>query len=589
MNTAALFHKANDNYCYPINENQLLIRLKTDYDVTRAVLCYGDPFENGILGGSEEWDGRYQEMTECQLLKQHKFWSIVVEPVFKRCRYYFEISDGKETLYLTEGGVLSLQEKENSQGRRLDYYFPWMNPSDIYTPPDWATDTVWYQIFPDRFCKGESSDEMGITKEWAGPKDKVLNEEIYGGTLKGIEGRLSYLTELGIGGIYLTPVNKSRSIHKYDTDNYYKVDAQFGTNEDMKHLVEAAHQKGIRIMMDGVFNHCGIGLRQWKDVQEKGPQSQYFDWFMINHWPLSNHNQNAREGRYYTFAFVDEMPKLNTNNPDVIEELLKICTYWVTEYNIDALRLDVANEISHTFCKALRIRMISLKPDFYIVGEIWHDSITWLRGDEFDSVMNYPLRETINDIWMLQGMNRTKFEQEINRCYTMYMKQTNQVLFNLMDSHDTKRLLTQLQDEDKFYQLLAVLFTMTGSCCIYYGTETALEGGHDPDCRRCMPWKEMERGDYNIQIQTLKEFIALRKRYKALRSGECTFFQITDEDRVFAYRKVLEGEKTIEVILNATPSIIDLAGGLDKGEVVCSRLWKDGQLGSKGFIIRERL
>lgn len=585
MNTAAFFHKANDNYCYPFNANQLMIRVKTGFDVTQVFLVYGDPFQSGILGGCEQWTGTRVEITDCLILKEHKLFSILVEPPYKRCRYFFEMKQGEETVYLAESGVLTEEEYDNGRGRRLDFYFPWMNQADIYTPPQWVTDTIWYQIFPDRFCNGDPSNDPKDVKEWAGPDTPVRNEEIYGGDLAGIEKRLTYLKDLGIGGIYLTPINESRSIHKYDTDNYYKVDSQFGTNEDMKKLVKAAHEKNIRVMVDGVFNHCGVGFSQWQDVMEKGPQSPYFDWFMINQWPLSPEHENAREGRYYTFAFVDSMPKLNTNNPNVIDELLKVCTYWLLEYDIDALRLDVANEISHAFCKALRKQMLSLKPDFYIVGEIWHDSITWLRGDEFDSVMNYPLRDMINDLCVSPLMNQIRFQQEINRCYTMYMKQTNQVLFNLLDSHDTIRLFTQLGDEDLFFLQLAVLFTMTGSCCIYYGTEIGLEGGHDPDCRRCMPWEGIEDGQYSRRMERIKDLISMRKRYPALRYGDCRFPSHSYGENVYLWEKILDGD-AVQILVNGGDAPISPQNMGGDGKVVYEALWDGKLLLPKGILIR---
>lgn len=589
MNTAAFYHKACDNYCYPLNERQLVISVRTGYDVESVAIYHGDPFQWGIMGGSERWCGTRSEILDVKCLKEHKLWSIVIEPAFKRCRYYFEFSDGQERVYFTENGSVSEEDMEDESLEKLDFYFPWMNSSDICTPPEWVSDTVWYQIFPDRFCNGNPSCNPTHVKTWSGPDARVSNEEVYGGDIAGIESRLDYLKDMGIGGIYLTPVNESSSTHKYDTDDYYKIDPAFGTGAEMKQMVRQAHEREIRVMLDGVFNHCGVGYGPWIDVVEKGPESKYFDWFMIRDWPFSG-KDDAREGRYYAFAFEDSMPKLNTNHPEVIEELLKICTYWVTEYDIDALRLDVANEISHTFCKELKKRMVSLKPDFYIVGEIWHDSISWLRGDEFDSVMNYPLRQVITGLGMSQSINRDRFQQEINRCYSMYMNQTNKVLFNLLDSHDTIRLKTRLGDYDLFALQLLVLFTMTGSTCIYYGTETSMEGEHDPDCRRPMPWKEIESGEYNERIFYLKELIRMRKRYRALRNGECTFSSLTEDENVICYRKTSEGEPAVEVILNLSKEEVYVPGHNEGLGIVIERLY-DGETGimkPRGFLVRER-
>lgn len=564
-----------------------MISVRTGYDVVSAAVWHGDPFEWGIMGGSEQWCGVRSEIKDVKYLKEHKLWTIVIEPAFKRCRYYFEFSDGKETVYYTENGSVSEAELKEEGFEKLDFYFPWMNPADICAPPEWATDTVWYQIFPDRFCNGNPDTNPAHVKDWPPPDKKVSNCEVYGGDLAGIGSRLDYLKELGVGGIYLTPVNESESTHKYDTVDYYKIDPVFGTKTDMKQMVQKAHERGLRVMLDGVFNHCGVGYQPWKDVAEKGPKSRYYDWFMVQDWPFSG-KDDAREGRYYTFAFADNMPKLNTNHPEVIEELLKICTYWVEEYDIDALRLDVANEISHTFCKALKKRMTALKPDFYIVGEIWHDSISWLRGDEFDSVMNYPLRQVITGLGMAKGMTRSRFAQEVNRCYSMYMKQTNRVLFNLLDSHDTIRLRTRLGNDDLFALQLLVLFTMTGSTCIYYGTEAAMEGEHDPDCRRPMPWKEIEAGEYEERITYMKELIRLRGRYRALRNGECVFRNVSGNEKMICYRKEAKGEETVEVLLNLSEETIKTPGDDTASELI-SRLFhkKTGELEPRGFLVRK--
>ena len=148
-------------------------------------------------------------------------------------------------------------------------------------------------------------------------------------------------------------------------------------------------------MLDGVFNHCGYYFKPWQDVLEKGQDSQYYDWFMINEWPLDFKHGAAKKGSFIHLRFFDNMPKLNTNNPDVRKYFIDICANWVENYGIDGLRLDVANEVSHRFCKELHARLKDINPDIYILGEIWHNALPWLRGDEFDAVMNYPLGESI--------------------------------------------------------------------------------------------------------------------------------------------------------------------------------------------------
>ncbi|HHZ05538.1 MAG TPA: alpha-glycosidase [Clostridiales bacterium] len=582
MNYSGIFHTATDNMCYALNDNELVINIKTDYDVDRIILHYGDPFATGIMGGKTTWNGSQVEINTFTRLAYQKLWSATVTPEFKRCRYFFEIISEDEVCYYLEDGIKSKKEFESYNGRFQYFFFPWINSADVNRVPQWVNQTIWYQIFPDRFYNSGTGEKSKNLKPWAGPHNVMRHLDNYGGDIQGITNKLGYLQDLGVTGLYLTPINESTSNHKYNTDDYYTIDKAFGTDETLKLMVKVAHKKGIRVMLDGVFNHCGNGLMQWQDVVKNGKSSPYFNWFIVNDWPFSTVHCNAKAGKYYTFAFSDYMPKLNTNNPEVIEYLLDVCTHWVKEYDIDALRLDVANEVSHYFCKELKKRMLSLKSDFYILGEVWHSSMPWLRGDEFDSVMNYPLQESINDFWAIPTQTRDEFERAINRCYSMYMTQTNDALFNMLDSHDTIRLITKLGSIDKFYQQMAVLFSMPGTVCIYYGTEVALEGNYDPDCRRCMPWKEIDSGIYNDQIKTMKALINLRKTHKSLRSSAYRFTPLTRNDRLLAYTKSDDNE-TIQIILNCSNADVPLQ--IDNSRILFSRLYSNETVSPNGVVI----
>ncbi len=560
MNFSSVYHIATDNFCFALNENELIIRIQTGYDVDKVELVYGDPFMNGIFGSKDSWGGNPIELVDKKHLQNHIIWQTTVKPEFKRCRYYFILYNNSEIYYFTEDGIRSKSEFKSYKGRRQDFFFPWMNQADIIKPAEWVNDTVWYQIFPDRFCNSGTKRYRSYDK-WASPKKKMGFLDRYGGDLRGITSKLDYLKDLGINGIYFTPLNKSNSNHKYNTADYSTIDPDFGTDEDLTTLVKEAHSRGIRIMLDGVFNHSGDDFAPWLDVLENGEDSKYFNWFMINEMPkkVNRFSQNAKNGKYYTFGFFDWMPKLNTNNQEVIDYFINVCTNWVNKYDIDAIRLDVANEMSHSFNKKLRQAMLKLKPDFYICGEIWHNSMPWLRGDEYDAVMNYTLQESIDSFWANKNTTALDFEHQINRCLTLYPEQTTNVLFNLLDSHDTMRLITRSNENiDIFYQKLAVLFTLNGTTCIYYGTELALSGGYDPDCRRCMPWDYINNGVYNDRIETVKKLIAMRKSYSELRNGEIRFLHFNS--RIIAYEKYSKNQ-TVRVIVNCTNNdfIIDSA------------------------------
>lgn len=196
------------------------------------------------------------------------------------------------------------------------------------------------------------------------------------------------------------------SNHKYDTKDYTRIDPQFGDAKTMRHLVKEAHEHGIRVMVDAVFNHCGQNFAPWLDVKKHGEQSPYAGWFMVNDWEQMNKEASTRDGRYYSFAFADKMPKLNTNSEEVIHYFQNVCEGWIRDYDIDGIRFDVGNEVSHRFLKRIRKHVKAMKPDIYLLGEIWHDASQWLMGDEYDSVMNYPLMSGIHDFFIDRTMKK---------------------------------------------------------------------------------------------------------------------------------------------------------------------------------------
>lgn len=522
MKREAIFHNSRDNMCYQANNDEIVVSIMTGKDVSSVEIQWGDPFSAGIMGGTEAWSGQAELMSDVLELENHLWWSIRLKPKYKRCKYFFKITSDDECLYLFEDGFYRESEL-NIPGKRMQYFFfPWMNSADLFETPSWVEDAVWYQIFPERFARdGEHKPEL---KPWKSEPIKGFNIKLrYGGNLKGVTSRLEYLHDLGITAIYFNPIFKSPTDHKYNIDDYYEIDEDFGTKEDFRELCEKAHSMGIKIMLDMVMNHSGIYFPPFVDVMKNGEQSKYRDWYMINKFPVTL-DKSTRDGRFYSFAFTQFMPKLNTNNPEVMDYFARVCEYWVGEFGVDGLRFDVANEVSHRFLKLLRSRVKAINPDIYLLAEIWHDSTQWLRGDEFDAIMNYPLTETISGFWHNPKMNSKQLEQGVNRCTTMYPEQSSRVMFNLLDSHDTERLYYRCKhNEDVFFQQLTLLFSLYGSPCIYYGTEIMLDGAHDPDCRRCMPWDEIDSGKFEGIMQQIKALIRARKENTALKSMKAEF------------------------------------------------------------------
>lgn len=549
MNRNAITHRNTLPDCYALDKDTAALNIRTGKDITAVNLVYEDPYAYGI-SGDIHWIGIPLAMEVKRELKYNLIWTVQLQPKYKRLQYYFEVFSGDEKLLMFEDDFYT-EESIAQKGRCKQYFrFPWMNEADVITVPSWVEDTVWYQIMPDRFCRGSQAPKRTPLRNWT-DSSNIGYEDFYGGDLRGIIQKLPYLKELGITGIYLLPLFLSDSNHKYNTFDYTRIDPDFGTEEDVKELVETAHALGIRVMLDAVFNHCGTGFFAWQDVWEHGENSRYFDWFCINQRPFERKYASLTDGRFYGFAFLDNMPKLNTGNPEVAAYCIDLCKYWVENWGIDGIRFDVGNEVSHTFLKQMHHALKSINPDLFLLGEIWHDSILWLQGDEYDSVMNYPLFESMHNFWVDTDATSRDFMYAVNRVYSLYPEQVNRVIFNFLDTHDTMRARNRCGNLDVLYQQLAVLMTMPGTPCIYYGTELALEGGHDPDCRRPMPWHEMEAGIHRTQIDWMKALITLRNTSPALRGTNILWHHDPENPRLVCYER-RNGDSALLVLLNGS-------------------------------------
>ncbi|MGB6178041.1 glycoside hydrolase family 13 protein, partial [Carnobacterium sp.] len=387
---------------------------------------------------------------------------------------------------------------------------------------------------------------------------------------------------------------KATSNHKYDTTDYFEIDPDFGDKETLRKLVDEAHKRGIRIMLDAVFNHLGMLSHQWTDVVKNEEKSKYADWFHIHKFPVkiddtltTEELENVGQVPYDTFAFTGHMPKLNTANKDVQDYLLEVAAYWIREFDIDAWRLDVANEVDHHFWKRFYQVTTDLKEDFYILGEIWHSSQSWLQGDEFHAVMNYAFTGTIEDYFMNKRMTASKMVSGLNEQLMLYRQQANEVMFNSLDSHDTARILTiSAGNKDSVKSSLLFTFMQHGSPCIYYGTEVGMDGFDDPDCRKCMVWDKDEQDLAMLDFS--KKLIAFRKEHQEILSyGKLDWFDVRDDDNVVGFKRSFgedvlvayfnQGEEDLEVSID-TKSIVLLSHLVDTEKVVLT-------IKKNGFVV----
>lgn len=424
--------------------------------------------------------------------------------------------------------------------------------SEINTPA-WVKDAVFYQIFPDRFARSTRVPKGNVFPWEAPPPDKGYQ----GGDLPGVVEKLDYLQDLGITALYLNPIFQSACNHRYHTHDYYQVDPMLGGNAALRELVAAAHKRNIRVVLDGVFNHASRGFFQFNDILEQGAKSAYIDWFFVEDWPL--HPYDGRQpANYVGWAGLRDLPKINTDNPQAREFLMQVGEYWVREFDIDGWRLDVAAEITTPgFWQEFRQRVKAIKPEAYIVAEIWREARQWLRGDTFDATMNYEFTaaviafcggdrvsyELVKDRSYdpYPGIDATAYGQAIERLLGLYDWDVTRVQLNSLDSHDTARLLS-IARGDKATLKLGTLLQMTypGAPCIYYGDEIAIRGTdayderhHDRDARWTFPWEDETQWDQEMRAY-FREVIALRHAQPALRHGRYTTLHAAGNIYVFA-------------------------------------------------------
>ncbi|MGK3828848.1 glycoside hydrolase family 13 protein [Enterococcus faecium] len=586
MDTAAIYHRPESEYAFLYTNTRFRIRLRTrKNDIKKVYVLCGDPYTIT----TEKWYQKQRPMKKCLSTNVHDYWEIEVTSETRRLQYAFHVvvEDNTDCFY-GDQGIFPYRENVITEP---NFYFriPYFHQIDRFTIPEWVKETVWYQIFPERFANGDKANDPEHTLPW-GSKDPD-REDFFGGDLQGVRDHLDYLTDLGVNGIYFCPIFKATSNHKYDTIDYYEVDPAFGDKKLLKNLIDEAHKRGIRIMFDAVFNHMGVHSPQWQDVLKNGEKSIYKDWFHIRFFPVDSYQmtdlpETAENIPYDTFAFTPFMPKLNTANPEVQKYLLDIATYWIKEFDIDGWRLDVANEVDHHFWKKFREAVTEIKPDIYILGEIWHSSQAWLQGDEFHAVMNYAFTDSIKDYFAKKKITASQMVSGMNHQQMLYRDQVNEGTFNLLDSHDTARILTLCQgNKELMKSVMAFMFLQKGSPCIYYGTEIGMTGEDDPDCRKCMIW-EKEEQDLEL-FGFIKELVSLRKQLsKIISEGSTQWLIVYDREDKLYFTRELEGQ-IIYVYFNQSkePWVVE-----QENEVILSQncqLLEDGkaEIRQYGFLI----
>ncbi len=426
--------------------------------------------------------------------------------------------------------------------------------------PEWVKDAIFYQIFPDRFARSGKLEKPGNLEPWDTPPTTYGYK---GGDLLGVAEHLDYIQDLGATAIYFCPIFQSASNHRYHTHDYYQVDPLLGGNEAFRILLDEAHRRGIKIVLDGVFNHASRGFFYFNDILENGQHSAYTDWFIVDEFPPNAYDLLRPPG-YAAWWGLHALPKFNTDNPQVREYLMRVAEHWL-RLGIDGWRLDVPQEIqTEGFWEEFRRRVKAINPEAYIVGEIWEPAAPFLQGDRFDAVMNYPFGEAtlafcggarINPR-MAEGkgynparrLDARGYAERMEWLLNLYPWEIQLAQLNLLDSHDAARAIT-LASGDAATVHLATLLLMTfpGAPSIYYGDEIGLEGGlPDADTRRPFPWDRPASWKREV-LAYHKELIALRKAHPALRRG--AYHSLYAGRDVYAFARQL-GDEVLIVAVN---------------------------------------
>lgn len=480
MNKYAVFHQPESNYAFAKSDDELavILRISANDRPDAVEILYNNKYDFTKRRSSLPMHRYAQDGT-------FAYYRADVKLSDARFAYIFAITEKGKVIYYSEDGLSENYDFDTAY--YTFFQFAFINSADVMRVVDWTKNAVFYQIFVDRFARGGEKDESYINSPWNADIDR---HSFTGGDLEGIKNKLSYLDGMGFTALYLTPIFSSPSNHKYNITDYLRVDPQFGDNEKLKELLACAHGYGMKVIVDCVFNHCDRTHAFFADVEKNGRKSEYYDWFMID-----GDYPDYAKGNYAHFADCRYMPKWDTSNPKVRRYLIDVAL-WYLNAGFDGLRLDVADEISHEMWRQLRREVKEKFPQALIIGEIWHDNGHWLKGDQFDGVMNYKLQKILVDYFGKSPIKAKTAADRMNALLAANSDQANAMALNFLDNHDTPRFLRFAGgNPDKVLCALCAAFVFPGMPCVFYGTEIPLDGAGDPDCRKTFDWTFTNRPD----------------------------------------------------------------------------------------------
>lgn len=527
IHAASIAHRRDARYAVRPAPGRAVIVLRLARDDVEAV-------EAVVAGAARPMarvaaDGRFE------------WWRTEIAAPAETFAYHFAVRDGGRAYVIDRNGL------GETVSRRFEIDPP------LFRTPRWAREAIFYQIFPERFANGDTSNDPPGTRPWRYeplPRGPEGWNAYYGGDLEGVAAHVDYLRALGVTAVYLNPIFEAESNHKYNTSDYYAVDAHLGGETAFAKMRSALADAGIRIVLDGVFNHSGEAHPFFRDVAARGRESPYWDWYTIYRWPFPARFEAEGENRpsrfYACWAGFGGLPEWRTTHPDVRSHIFGAVEKWTPA--IDGWRLDVAGEVEHDFWRDFRPLVRRIRPEAYILGEIWEHGGPWLGGDQFDATMNYPLRGAILDFLIADRIDAATFADRVASLLVDLPLPAVEVQYNMLSSHDVERLATLAGGRTaRVRQAVAFQFAFPGAPAIYYGEEIGMEGGGDPDNRRVFPWDDPPRSSRDL-FEFYRRAIALRKERPALRAAGLV--PLLAEGRTFVGAKV--GAEPLLVVLHAS-------------------------------------
>ena len=560
MNPSTIYHRPRSEFAFALDDTHYVFRLRTGRGEADSCLFYFA--DRATMDPVLSFSVCPMEKIRSDLY--FDWYEIRLETNLERIAYYFRLTKGEEAL-VYYGDCYEFASIPD----RGDYFqLPFNHRADRLQIPDWVQDAVVYQVFPDSFTGCGQGKHALIHAQ---PSTSRL-----GGTLRGITERLAYIASLGCNVVYLNPIFAAGAYHKYDTLDYFEIDPCFGTKAEFRQLVTRAHSLGLRVILDGVFNHMSARHPFFQDVLKKGTASPYYRWFY--HLPPKPALPKPGERPAYTcFSYVASMPKTDTSFPAMRQYFCDIGTYWVREFDIDGWRLDVANEVDDGFLRAFRQAVRAVKPDAWVLGEVWENAAHYLHRDLMDSAMNYDFRRYCRRFFAEGSVDAATFDTNLTTLLFRYQEPALLAQLNLLDSHDVSRFFS-LCGEDLRKMELAVVFLMTfpGVPMLYYGDELGLSGQQEEEYRCPMPWGKTHplQGIYQALID-------LRHRKPALRRGN--FRTFLAEGRALGYTRTWS-DSCISVFLNLGDTPISSA---QRGRLLLKKGSKRGIIGAWEYEIWE--